>query len=371
MATRIYKTPFAATGDKEPLATADQPDGKVSLQAGWTPDYELANDNANYRPVGRAEMNGILSEITEGLGEIQLRGFALWQSIDGGWPKGAHVMVGHTVYRSNVDNNISNPAAGGPDWAATASAGVIGTASNVRCSVTAASASVTLTADEIVVGTALGGPSYRLPNFNKTLNISTSGTGGMDIGTAPNNGFVAVYVIYNPANGANALLAVNATSAAAPMVYGGSSMPAGYTASALVSVLPTNGSGQIPVLFQQDRKISFALKTVLTSTTPNGDPGSSLGISSAVPINAKTVDMGINLQQSALSGNTGEGCAISSSASLIKQQFVQVAGNGVTQIVGWCGDIPIITPQTVWYSWRKFGATTDDALNIYVTAYSF
>ncbi|UXL06488.1 hypothetical protein [Achromobacter xylosoxidans] len=371
MATRIYKTPFAATGDKEVLATADQPDGKVSLQTGWTPDYELPNDHANYRPVGRAETNGILSEITEGLGEMQLRGFALWQPVDGGWPKGAHVMVGDTVYRSNVDNNTADPAAGAPQWASTAFAGVIGTASNVRCSVAAASASVTFTADEIVVGTSLGGPSYRLANFNKTLNISTAGAGGMDTGAPPTTGWVAVYAIYNPTTGASSIVARNATAAAQPTVYGGINMPAGYTASALISVIPTNASGQLSVLFQQDRKVSFALKTVLTSTTPNGDPGSPLGISSAVPLNAKTVDMGINLQQSALSGNTGEGCAISSSASLIKQQFVQVAGNGVTQVVGWCGDIPIITPQTVWYSWRKFGSTTDDSLNIYVTAYTF
>lgn len=116
MATRIYKTPFAATGDKEALATADQPDGKVSLQAGWTPDYELPNDNANYRPVGRAEMNGVISEITEGLGEVQLHGFATWQAVDGGWPKGALVVVGDVVYRSEIDNNTSNPQPDGPDW---------------------------------------------------------------------------------------------------------------------------------------------------------------------------------------------------------------------------------------------------------------
>ncbi|KAA5921371.1 hypothetical protein F1536_23315 [Achromobacter xylosoxidans] len=116
MATRIYKTPFAATGDKEVLATADQPDGKVSLQTGWTPDYELPNDNANYRPVGRAEMNGILSEITEGLGEIQLRGFAIWQSIDGGWPVGAIVTHENTVYRSSIDGNTNMPGASGSGW---------------------------------------------------------------------------------------------------------------------------------------------------------------------------------------------------------------------------------------------------------------
>ncbi|GEM_PF-1724955 len=118
MATRIYKTPFAATGDKEALATADQPDGKVSLQAGWTPDYELPNDNANYRPVGRAEMNGIIGEITEGLGEIQLNGFAKWQPVDGGWPLGAQVCSGDTVYRSEVNGNTTDPGAGGAGWIA-------------------------------------------------------------------------------------------------------------------------------------------------------------------------------------------------------------------------------------------------------------
>ncbi|BEG74426.1 glycine-rich domain-containing protein [Achromobacter xylosoxidans] len=116
MATRIYKTPFAATGDKEALATADQPDGKVSLQAGWTPDYELPNDNANYRPVGRAEMNGIIGEITESLGDVQLHGFATWQAIDGGWPIGAHVLAGGVIYRSDADNNTTNPGTGGAGW---------------------------------------------------------------------------------------------------------------------------------------------------------------------------------------------------------------------------------------------------------------
>lgn len=116
MATRIYKTSFAATGDKEALATADQPDGKVSLQAGWTPDYELPNDNANYRPVGRAEMNGILSEVTEGLGEMQLNGFAKWQAIDGGWPLGAQVSHGGTVYKSTVADNVAEPGPGVAGW---------------------------------------------------------------------------------------------------------------------------------------------------------------------------------------------------------------------------------------------------------------
>ncbi len=116
MATRIYKTPFAATGDKETLATADQPDGKVSLQAGWTPDYELPNDNANYRPVGRSEMNGILNEVTVALGELQMSGFAPWQAISGGWPKDAYVVHEGVAYLSLIDSNEDTPGVSGAPW---------------------------------------------------------------------------------------------------------------------------------------------------------------------------------------------------------------------------------------------------------------
>jgi len=177
MATRIYKTPFAATGDKEVLATADQPDGKVSLQAGWTPDYELPNDNANYRPVGRAEMNGILSEVTEGLGEMQLNGFATWQDIDGGWPMGAHVMADGIVYRSEVDNNVTNPASGGAGWDNPFSGRLI----NVRFYSTAGSFTYTPTAGTnsiIVLGIGGGGAGGGVPTAVSAAAAGGGGGGG-------------------------------------------------------------------------------------------------------------------------------------------------------------------------------------------------
>ncbi|EOI7396797.1 hypothetical protein OZ713_004150, partial [Yersinia enterocolitica] len=120
--------------------------------------------------------------------------------------------------------------------------GVIGTSRNAKMSVTAASSTATFTADELIVQTALGGLQYKLSSFSKTINLATTGVGGMDTGTVPANGFVALYAIYNPTTQISALLAVNASSVVAPEVYGGSNMPAGYTASALVSVLPTSSS---------------------------------------------------------------------------------------------------------------------------------
>lgn len=110
--TRIYRTRFAATGDKETLAVTDQADGKVNLPAGWTQVYELENTNPAYKPVGRREMNGIINEITDGIAELQLQGgIVTWQALDGGFDIGAIVYGADktTMWRSTVNANTTDP----------------------------------------------------------------------------------------------------------------------------------------------------------------------------------------------------------------------------------------------------------------------
>jgi hypothetical protein len=174
--------------------------------------------------------------------------------------------------------------------------------SNAAMSVSAASASATFVADEIVVASALGASAYRLPVFNKTVNLATVGAGGMDTGAAPASGYVALYAIYNPVTGISALLAVNATASAAPSVYGGANMPAGYTASALVSVWPTNSSSQFVTGLQRDRKIARGVVNVYSSTSPPSSV-TPLSLSSVVPKNAVGVSgfMGLAAATSASS----------------------------------------------------------------------
>ncbi|WP_244099736.1 hypothetical protein [Burkholderia ambifaria] len=202
------------------------------------------------------------------------------------------------------------------------SAALIGQARNVVMSVAAASSTATLTADEIVVGTALGGRKYLLNQFSKTINLAIAGAGGMDSGSAPASGYVALYVIYNPTTGASALLATNTTNAAAPNVYGGANMPAGYTASALVSVWPMNGSGQFAVGLQTDRSISILPNVVLNSNTSQASL-TALSIAGAVPKNAVSV----TLRSSLSSGSAGWSGNITVSPS--------IAGSGIApQTVG-------------------------------------
>ncbi len=228
------------------------------------------------------------------------------------------------------------------------SAAVIGDRRNLSMSVTAASASATLTADEIVVGTALGGQKYVLAGFSKSINLATTGAGGMDAGTAPVNGYVALYAIYNPTTGASALLATNATSTAVGNVYGGANMPSGYAASALVSVWPTNGSAQFVLGYQTDRSLAVPFSTIATTTTQISSL-TALNVASFIPKNAKNITGFMNV-----SGNnaTNTQVNIASSSSGVTQQQCSISGGTAGVLIGSAtfGKVPIITPQTIYWS---------------------
>ena len=224
-------------------------------------------------------------------------------------------------------------------------AGVVGQARNLRMSVAAASATATLTADEIVVETALGGLRYCLASFNKTINLATTGAGGMDTGTAPVNGFVGIYAIYNPTSGASALLAVNAASVVAS-VYGGANMPAGYSASALVGVWLTNGSGQFIVGYQSDRFTCYTTTTVLITSAVTGSI-TSLSIAAVVPPNAKYI-----------SGNTLISCSTASVIHLDIYPSTAAVGNKQNYSTTTAANggnaasfdrLQLLTPQTMGY----------------------
>lgn len=162
---------------------------------------------------------------------------------------------------------------------------MVGGIRNGKMSVTAASATATFTADEVSVKASLGGASWLLSSFSKTINLATTGAGGMDTGLAPVSGYVSLYAIYNPSTSTSALLAVDTTAIAAPSIYGGANMPSGYSASALVSTWRTNASRQLIVGSQRDRDWSGASVTVL-NITPNTSTPTSLSVTAGVPLNA-------------------------------------------------------------------------------------
>ncbi|MDN7488467.1 hypothetical protein QZM35_12235 [Burkholderia sp. AU45274] len=252
--------------------------------------------------------------------------------------------------------------------------GVVGTTRNAQMSVASASASAAFTADEIVVETALGGAPIRLANFNKTINLAATGAGGMDTGSAPASGYVALYAIYNPTTGTSALLATNCTGSVASSVYSAGSMPAGYTASSLVSVWPTNGSGQFIKALQRDRRLDFQRTTAATSTSQVPE-FAAVSVSSIIPKNAVSCSGWLQVTCQASSSSQPAFNAATSVASdstgLGDQQFATAnASTNIYTYVSMFRDVPVLTAQTLYWA-STIGGGTFNSGSFMISGYSF
>ncbi|VVE79428.1 autotransporter outer membrane beta-barrel domain-containing protein [Pandoraea sputorum] len=296
---------------------------------------------------------------------------------------------------------------------------------------TAAASSFTLTADRVVAATALAdGIAYEASGFSKAVSLTVSGAGGVDTGSIPTSGYAAIYAICNPqaavftgsisgttltvssvssgslsvgqylpsagawitalgtgSGGAGtytinvsqtlasttqtaaawSLLATNATSAAAPEVYSGANMPAGYTASCLVSVWATTSTAnQFRAGLQRGRHIAFVPATVLSSTTTQASY-TALSISSAVPPNAIEVFGNANPQSSAASTIlvhvAGDGAGVDDNYIVATSSATGSVGNGSV----WRALLSVA--QTIYYSWTNTGGSPQ--LGMSVVGYIF
>lgn len=113
---KIYKNPFAATGDRLEIPLTEQPNGTISEPTGWGPDYQRADDDPQVKHVGRSEMNGVLYDITEALGFIQLNGFAPWSSAAGPYTLNSVVWHGGKLWQSRSNNNSQTPSSSSSGW---------------------------------------------------------------------------------------------------------------------------------------------------------------------------------------------------------------------------------------------------------------
>jgi len=245
-------------------------------------------------------------------------------------------------------------------------AGVVGSVRNLRAIQAAAAATLTITADEIVLESALGGSRYCLAGFNKTVNLATVGAGGMDTGAAPASGWVAFYAIANPATGASNVIGVNATAAAAPEIYAGASMPAGYSHCALIGVWPTTAGGLLPVARQVDRTVHYY-------SNPYAGAGAgaftALSLAGSVPKNAISFRGNMAMSPSSAAGPISMAVCPTAGGQATPGYVAAQTYGGVGQTVGGTiPDCPIFTPQTTYYA-TGGGGSGSYVFNIY--AYTF
>ncbi len=336
------------TGSANAYAAANSPALVVGTWTnGVTQQVKITNANT-----------GASTYAPDGLTAIPIYGLGL-QPLQGGelYAGGTAILMKQTITGVNSGNPIAVllECSGGAQQVAPATksqhaaqlsqvVGVVGSVRNASMSVTTASSTATWSADEVVVETALSGIPYRIGHVDLSINLATTGAGGMDTGSAPASGFVALYAIYNPSNGAKTLLATNATSSAAPQIYGGANMPAGYTASALVSVWPTNASGQFVVGVQIDRYVSLTATVQLNTSTQQASY-TALTVTTGVPLNAKSVSGQLLIQTTVSSAMAS---SVSGSSAGTNEWFSSIQ-NAVSLNIGF-SRIPLLTPQTLYYT---------------------
>ncbi|WP_010462352.1 phage tail protein [Pseudomonas mandelii] len=262
--------------------------------------------------------------------------------------------------------------AGGTNWWASGSAqlqystvresfgGVIGDVRNGRMSVTAPSLTATYKADELLVMASYGG-LHRLVGVNKSINLSAVGAGGMGVaGGAPVNGWLGIYVVYNPDTKAMALVGVNGTPGVLSEKCPPASLPAGYTASALVAVVPINASGQFPVLEVVDREV-MTYKSIYGGLVATLTP---VSLTASVPPNAKSINMNaastVNAagQCTVIAAGTAAGSANPGFTTYVGQSTA--AGQNVTFTFR---DVPLFTTQYIWL--QATGPLTTTQFNCY------
>ncbi len=220
------------------------------------------------------------------------------------------------------------------------------------------------TADQVVAQTALNGVSYKGTTLSFSFNGATTGANGMDTGATPVSGNLAVYAIYNPTSNTWSCLgyAPGAATVAAT-IYPGANMPAGYTASCLMWVSVTDGSGNIQKFNQSQRCVYVNDVQVLSSVAGSGNTYATLSVASIVPPDA--IDL-FGIMGGTVANQPVElAIASDTSGSFVSYFHISNPGGGVMDGLtgaGNFGNVPLTTAQQI--AWKSFNTTQTNVIKI-------
>lgn len=124
MTRPYFKFTFGIDGDLVTVPQMVQPDGSVSYQEGFGPDYELEYGvNPDALPVPRAQTNQLYNDLTAAVQQLQQNGFNLFiSSADNGgtaFSYGLGTIVYFTdgsFYQSSIASNTNIPGDGSGTW---------------------------------------------------------------------------------------------------------------------------------------------------------------------------------------------------------------------------------------------------------------
>jgi len=246
-------------------------------------------------------------------------------------------------------------AAGGP---------MLSIPASLKMTVAAASATATITADEVVVKSGLAGRTWTIGGFNKPINLGNVGAGGIDAAPAAANSWLAIYAGLNESSGVTTVFAQNVANNVAPAIYGGANIPLGITATALLAVVPTGAGGQFKPCAVRGRDVFIPLIAAYSGNA--SVPNNPISIAALVPANAIAITHGElqiqNTIQSAMSLTVGP------DASYFGQQNIGTTIYGPGILTSNYSKIPLIIPQQIMFSSSSSAGIA--TYNIYLSGYS-
>lgn len=267
------------------------------------------------------------------------------------------ISVGNVILYGLATTNTSSSGGGG----GVTTAGVVADARNFVASFNTTT-KLTITATEAIAKLAPGSSAFLGVNLSFTLNFATTGVNGLDTGSVAASKFYGIYFIYNPtANTWGTLASLNTTTP---------SLPAGYTAYALMGVVPTDGSAHIVAGFSQFGRgcvfqpISiFSGHNAVASLTTQS-------LSAAVPPIGKTVNGIIGTTQS---GGVNTGVVVASDANYtdfrsgtnsFQASFSSAYPGSIVSAFTFYG-VQMTTAQTIFWA-----AEGNNGLSMLVTGYT-
>lgn len=233
-----------------------------------------------------------------------------------------------------------------------------GTGTNISCSLVTAGTSITCTNDAFVVCSALTSANCaEIGSLNQAFAGNTTGVNGMDTGSLPSSGWVAIYEIFNPATQSVGLLGFNCSSSC-PTLYAGAHMPSGYTMNALLTVLPTNGTPAIVPGYVRGKLFQYQTPSApLNGSSTNEGSLTLLSLSGAVPPNAILCSGHVKVVTGAGYGGGGWLVDLASDTTAVVYQVGQfVAASSVVTGVAPYSNLALPTSQTMYYATTTISA---------------
>ena len=199
---------------------------------------------------------------------------------------------------------------------------------------------VDIDADAILVKSSLGN-SIRIMNVNLTVDITASGTNGLDTGSEAASTWYHYFVIFNIDTLVTAgLFSISAT---AP------TLPAGFTFFGMVGAIRNEADSDFRSTIQVGDIVSIQFLSVLTNGTSTSSPAASVDLTNAIPPTAIKARIEFELHNTVANNNSLASVTGTDGSAFHVMEIENIGNATASEDLQVSSTIPIHVTQTTFY----------------------